>query len=209
MTQIFKPWTNRIVRYLAPALAIVGGSIVFFFWYFGSPKFTDIGYRPLQPIPYSHQLHAGKLGIDCRYCHIAVERSAHATVPSTQTCMNCHKLLLATSAKLALVQESWTMNQPIFWHRVHKIPDYAYFNHSVHVRVAIGCYDCHGDITKMEVVAQQQPLSMSWCLDCHRHPTPHLRPKAELTVMKQPTTVWTPANTNKINPPVDCSGCHR
>jgi hypothetical protein len=190
--------------------------VVFFFWYYGSPWYTDVGYRPEQPVDYSHKLHAGDLGLDCRYCHVSVEVSAHANVPPTQTCMNCHTLVLPESEKLLPVRESYATGEPIEWVRIHKTPDYAYFDHSIHVKQGIGCASCHGNVANMEVVEQKEPLSMSWCLDCHRNPDMHLRPLDQITNMK-----WRPpadqaefaARVKKernINPPVDdCSGCHR
>ena len=189
--------------------------MVGFFWYYGSPWYTDVGYRPRQPVAYSHKLHAGDLGIDCRYCHNSIELSAHANVPPTQTCMNCHTLILPESERLLPVHESWGKKQPLDWVRVHKVREYCYFDHSAHLRAGIGCPSCHGNVAEMIVVMQVQPLSMGWCLDCHRNPDMHLRPRTELTNMK-----WTPPSDQrqfaerikkekKTNPPVDCSGCHR
>ncbi|HWR83683.1 MAG TPA: cytochrome c3 family protein [Candidatus Deferrimicrobium sp.] len=215
MPQTFPRWTNAL-----PAIVGVGGSVLvaasaLAFWYYGSPRYTDVGYRPKQPVPYSHKLHAGDLGIDCRYCHTTVEVSPSASVPPTQTCMNCHKLILPESERLLPVRESWASGRPIQWTRVHKLPDYVYFDHSAHVTRGIGCVSCHGNIAEMEVVAQQQPLNMGWCLDCHRNPDPHLRPLQEITNMK-----WVPPQDQaqfaalskkdwRLSPPVDCSGCHR
>ncbi|PJA26858.1 MAG: cytochrome C [candidate division Zixibacteria bacterium CG_4_9_14_3_um_filter_46_8] len=186
-----------------------------FFWYYGSPKYTDVGYRPIQPVPYSHKLHAGDLGIDCRYCHISVEVSPVANVPPTQICMNCHKIILPQSEKLLPVRESWATGLPMKWVRVHNLPDYVYFDHSMHLYAGVGCASCHGNVAEMEVVMQVEPLSMSWCLKCHRNPDQYLRPANQVTNMK-----WVPspdqmefANRVRaekgINPPVDCSGCHR
>ncbi|MEZ5360735.1 MAG: cytochrome c3 family protein [Candidatus Zixiibacteriota bacterium] len=215
MAQIFPEWTNKLPTLAAIAALIVGAAVVGFFWYYGSPKYTDVGYRPHQPVPYSHKLHAGDLGIDCRYCHSNVEVSAKANVPPTQTCMNCHTMILPESEKLLKVRESWASKQPIEWIRVHDLPDYAYFNHAAHLNAGVGCVSCHGNVAEMEEVMQVQPLSMGWCLDCHRNPGPSLRPKSEITNMK-----WTPPADQaefaaqkiqemQINPPVDCSGCHR
>jgi hypothetical protein len=189
--------------------------IIGFFWYFGSPKYIDVGYRPDQPIKYSHKLHAGDLGIDCRYCHTNVEVSQEANVPPTQTCMNCHKLIGTESSKLVALRESWSSGMPIEWVRVNKIADYAYFDHSAHLRAGVGCESCHGNVAEMEVVQQKKPLSMGWCLDCHRNPQQYIRPESEVTNMK-----WTPPADQKefakrmmieknINPPEECSGCHR
>jgi hypothetical protein len=215
LSQIFPKWTNRL-----PAIAAVGAvtlvlSVIGFFWYYGSPKYTDVGYRPIQPVAYSHKLHAGDLGLDCRYCHSSVERSPVANVPPTQTCMNCHKLILPQSEKLLRVRESWSTGQPIRWVRVHELPDFAYFNHSAHLNAGVGCASCHGNVAQMEQVTQSQPLSMSWCLDCHRDPDMSLRPPDQVTNM-----TWTPPADQldfarrvraekHINPPTDCSGCHR
>lgn len=215
MAQIFPKWTNKIPVYFIIAVVVFICMIVGFFWYYGSPKYTDVGYRPKQPVPYSHKLHAGDLGMDCRYCHSKVEVSAHANVPSTQTCMNCHTLIKTDSDKLLPVRESWATGEPIKWIRIHKLPDYAYFDHSAHLHAGIGCETCHGNIASMEVVEQKKPLSMSWCLDCHRNPGPYLRSQDELTKMN-----WTPpANQaeiakklieeKQIAPPTECSGCHR
>jgi hypothetical protein len=180
-----------------------------------TPYALDVGYQPQQPVPYSHAIHAGKLGMDCRYCHSTVEETAAAAVPPTQTCMNCHSQIRADSPKLAEVQHSYATGEPIHWVRVHDLPDYAYFNHSAHVRRGVGCVSCHGRVDRMEVVAQEQPLSMSWCLDCHRNPEKHLRPLDQITTMdwqpeEDPLTLG--ANLRRqynINPSTDCSTCHR
>ena len=190
-------------------------AVVGFFWYYGSPKYTDVGYRPRQPVPYSHKLHAGDLGMDCRYCHYSVEQSASANVPPTSVCMNCHKLILPESEKLLPVRESWATGEPVKWVRIHKIGEYAYFNHSIHVNRGVSCISCHGNVAEMEIVEQKQPLSMGWCLNCHRNPAPHLRPVEEITNMR-----WAPPDDQQdwatriiqekqIAPPEDCSACHR
>ncbi len=195
---------------LIAALAGVG-----FFWYYGSPKYTDVGYGPRQPVPYSHKLHAGDLGLDCRYCHYSVDKSAVANVPPTSVCMNCHTLILPESEKLLPVRESWASGQPVEWVRVHKVGEYAYFNHSIHIDRGVGCISCHGNVAEMEIVEQKKPLSMSWCLDCHRNPAEHLRPAGEVTNMR-----WTPPEDHaefaariirekQIAPPENCSACHR
>lgn len=142
-----------------------------------SPKTTAAGYSPIQPVPYSHALHAGQLGIDCRYCHNTVERTAFASIPPTQTCMNCHSMIRTTSAKLLPIRQSWATGKPVEWIKIHNLPQYVYFDHSAHVNHGVGCIECHGRIDHMERVYQVKPLSMGWCLDCHRDPGPHLRPK--------------------------------
>ncbi|MBP7698979.1 MAG: cytochrome c3 family protein [candidate division Zixibacteria bacterium] len=215
MAQIFPVWTNRLPLLLAAAAIVIGAAAVLGVWYYGSPRYTDVGYRPVQPVAYSHKLHAGDLGIDCRYCHTAVEQSRYATVPPTQTCMNCHKLILPESQKLLPVRESFATGRPIEWVRIHKMPDYAYFDHARHVQSGVGCFSCHGNVAQMEVVEQVQPLSMSWCLSCHRNPAPHLRPLDQITNM-----TWAPApdhadwaerfmQEHHIRPSEDCWTCHR
>ena len=174
-----------------------------------------MGYRPKQPVPYSHKLHAGDLGIDCRYCHVGVEVGPKATVPPTQTCMNCHALIKTDSEKLQLVRDRWKSGFPMPWVRVHKTPDYAYFNHSAHVKVGVSCRSCHGRVDQMEEIMQVERLSMGWCLECHRDPAPHLRPVSEVTHLAwepgpdQATFALQTMATRNITPPTDCSGCHR
>jgi hypothetical protein len=153
--------------------AVAGGvvAVLFLIGYFGFRNdFADVGYRPEQPVPFSHKLHAGQLQIHCQYCHAGVEKSAHSPVPTTQTCMNCHTAVKAESPKLQLVRDSYESGNPIQWVRIHKVPDYAHFNHSRHIRAQIDCKSCHGPIEEMGVVSQVKPLSMGWCLDCHRNP---------------------------------------
>lgn len=215
MAQILPPWSNKI-PIVAAVIGALGSTLAAAgVWYFFSPQYTDVGYRPIQPVPYSHKLHAGELGIDCRYCHASVESSSVANVPPTSACMNCHRLVKRDSELLAPIRESDTSGRPMRWTRVHELPDYAYFAHNVHVAAGIGCVSCHGRIDQMEVVTQAQPLSMSWCLDCHRNPGPNRRPVSEVTNMK-----WAPpkdraalaaklGSEHPVNPPVDCSGCHR
>lgn len=218
MANIFPRWVNDL-----PTLVAVGvpaGIIVaaFSVTYWFSPEFTDVGYQPEQPVPFSHKLHAGDLELDCRYCHNTVERGARAAVPPAETCMNCHATVKKDSEKLAKVRDSFESGNPIEWTRVHMLPDYAYFDHSVHLAAGVGCASCHGRIDQMEVVTQDQPLSMGWCLECHRNPAPNLRPKGEITNM-----AWNgmregydphadPERTrpaSELRPPEHCSGCHR
>ncbi|MBU0741969.1 cytochrome c family protein [bacterium] len=180
-----------------------------------APGTTGVGYALEQPVPYSHELHAGELGIDCRYCHIGVESGASATIPPTRTCMNCHATVKTGSERLALVRESFATGRSIPWVRVHDLPDYAYFNHSAHATRGVGCETCHGRVDKMETVYQAEGLNMGWCLGCHRAPEPYLRPVGEVTTMG-----WVPGidrtelgsqlrEARNINPPADCSTCHR
>ena len=138
MAQLFPRWTNKIPLMLALIGPGVGVFAVAGVWYFGSPEFTDVGYRPHQPVPYSHKVHVGDLGLDCRYCHASVEQSPVATIPPTQVCMNCHAVVKKDSELLEPIRESFTSGVPMRWVRVHNLPDYAYFNHSVHVRAGVG-----------------------------------------------------------------------
>lgn len=193
MAQIFPRWANRTpgLITLGTLVALAAGSFALYWW--ASPYNTDVGYAPKQPVPYSHALHAGELGIDCRYCHFYAERSAFAGVPPTATCMNCHKQVKKDSPLLAPVRASWADGkgtESIHWERIHKLPDFAYFTHSAHLgvgvgenRAAIGCETCHGRIDTMKVVRQVQPLSMAWCIDCHSDPAPNLRPVDAITKM--------------------------
>ncbi len=212
--QIFPRWTLKIPPMIAIGAALAGPVVIGAMWYYFSPRHTDVGYQPRQPVPYSHKLHAGDLGIDCRYCHTNVEKSSVAMVPPTQTCMNCHSVVQKDSVALAPIRESWASGAPVPWVRVHKIPDYAFFDHSVHVSAGVGCASCHGRVDQMIKVSQQEPLSMGWCLECHRNPEPHLRPKSEVTNMawKPPSPEVAkndPTIKHDVNPPQSCTGCHR
>ena len=209
----FPPWTNKI-KFLVGLAVAGGGFYAFLIMNFGfSPATTDVGYQPTQPVPFSHALHVGELGVDCRYCHTTVEQATHSPIPATQTCMNCHSKIHTESPKLAPVRESWKTGNPIEWVRVHDLPDYAYFNHAAHVTKAVGCVSCHGRVDQLEVVYQHEPLSMGWCLDCHKAPEQHLRPVEHITAMD-----WKPTDPHlgtklkelyNVNPSLDCSTCHR
>lgn len=199
---------------MALALGTVAIAAVAAFWYWGTEKFWRVGYSPIQPVPFSHKLHAGDLGMDCRYCHSTVERSPFAAVPPTQTCMNCHAKVKTDSPKLALLREHAADDQPMPWIRVHDLPDFVYFDHSAHLAAGVGCSSCHGRVDQMVRVVQKKPLTMGWCLECHRDPAPHLRTATEITKMdwEPPTLTKTAAitaNGRQARPPVHCSGCHR
>lgn len=239
--QLFPKWTNLIPT--VAALAGFGGvvTVVAGVTYYFTPKFWEVGYMPEQPIAFSHRLHAGELGIDCRYCHSNVEQSAHSNIPSSSTCMGCHTvadqfsgyLSKATSVDGSTPSAHWQSadlqalrsyhadEAPPPWRRVHKVPDYAHFNHSVHVSAGVSCYSCHGRIDQMPVVYQTQSLSMGWCLECHRAPENHLID----TSTTQVTKLWDVeallsqedyastigANLRqrlKEQPPQHCGACH-
>lgn len=222
MPQLFPRAANALpVLTLA---GVLGGGLLLtlLVWYYLSPRFYEVGYQPEQPVPYNHALHAGQLGMDCRYCHSHVEQSPHANVPTTQTCMNCHSQVATGSELLLPVRESWATGVPVQWVKVHHLPDYVQFSHAAHVNVGVGCESCHGRIDQMEVVAQAEPLSMGWCLDCHRAPEEHLRDPALVTQMGLAEEVraddasfeaFVAANRARIDaegirPPQNCSACH-
>lgn len=214
MAQIFNRKANAL-----PTLSLIGalgGGVVAILaiWYFFSPEFTDVGYAPEQPVAFSHRLHAGQVGLDCQYCHTQVKDAAYANVPATQTCMNCHSQIRPESPKLLPVRESWATGNSIEWVKVHQLPDYARFSHAIHTNNGVGCESCHGRVDQMEVVTQQEPLSMGWCLECHRQPELFLRPDSEITTMgyEYPDD-FVQQNLlrvadEKIVPPTNCSACH-
>lgn len=215
MAQLFPRWTNHVHFVIGAAVPVLLVAVVFHIWYHWSPEFTDVGYQPEQPVAFSHQLHAGQMGMDCRYCHNTVERSAHAAVPPTDTCMNCHTNVQTESPILEPVRQSAETGEAIEWVRVHMLPDYAYFDHSAHLAAGVGCNSCHGRIDQMDVVFQAEPLSMSWCLDCHRNAEENLRPRDEITNMAWDTATADydphsdPTRTRDVVPPQHCGGCHR
>ncbi len=215
---IFPKWTN-LIPFLVGGLVVVAPLYVALIVAYGfSPRTTDVGYQPVQPIPFSHRLHAGDLGLDCRYCHNTVEVAAKAAIPPTQTCMNCHTQIRKDSPLLQPLMESYQTGMPIKWLRVHDLPDYAYFNHSAHVTRGVSCVECHGRIDRMDVVTQEQPLSMGWCLECHRNPGNRVRDPQEVTNLgwlfpgdKEEQDAYHARwkEMNHINPSQDCSTCHR
>lgn len=214
MAQIFPQWANEVPRRILLGLIIVVTAMVAGVWYYFSPEYTDVGYAPEQPVPYSHALHAGQLGLDCQYCHSEVFNSKQANVPPTQTCMNCHEQVTTPNPEnLTEIRESWETGRPVEWVRVHNLPDYAYFNHAAHVNVGVGCETCHGRVDRMEVVFQKEPLSMSWCLDCHRNPEQYVRPVEEVTTMGFQTENQVEMGRDlvakhNIQPPTYCQSCH-
>jgi hypothetical protein len=136
-----------------------------------------------QPVPFSHEHHVGGLGIDCRYCHTSVETSAFAGIPPAATCMNCHSQIWSTSSMLEPVRASYRTGKPIVWMRIHELPDYVNFNHSIHVSKGVGCVACHGRVDQMPLTWQAEPLTMQWCLDCHREPEKYVRPREKVFEM--------------------------
>ena len=214
MAQIFHRSTNTLSRVtIFGAVFIIG----FVFWVIGgivrSPYATDQYIAREQPVPFSHQHHVAGLGIDCRYCHTSVETSNFAGIPPTQTCMNCHSQIWTNAAMLELVRASFASGRPIVWSRVHRLPDFVHFNHSIHVAKGIGCATCHGRIDKMALTLQASPLTMQWCLNCHRNPEKYVRPRDQVFNM-----AYVAADQKQIGPQLvrdyqiqkltSCSTCH-
>lgn len=181
MPAIFPKWTNQLPFWIAAGLVLVGGAVTAGVTYYFTPKYSRVGYEPIQPVPFSHAVHAGQLGMDCRYCHITVEKSWFSNIPSASTCMNCHNQVLKDDPRLALVRDSATNGVPIHWVQIHRLPDYVYFNHSVHVRRGISCVECHGRVDQMDEVLHAKPLTMLFCLNCHRDPAAFIRPESKVT----------------------------
>ena len=217
MANTFPRWTNHLPVKIAFCLLVLSGAASAGYWYYLTPDYMRVGYQPVQPVPFPHDIHVTQLGMDCRYCHSFVEVSSHSNIPTTQTCMNCHTQIQATNPKLAAVRDSWQTGQPVNWVKIHQVPDFAYFNHSGHVNRGISCVSCHGQVNHMEVVYQHEPQSMGWCLNCHRHPEDNLRPVNEVFNLD-----WKPSDQRSqqqiglelkekwnINPPQNCAGCHR
>jgi hypothetical protein len=217
MSDIFPKWTNRLPQMIIIGVLLTGTAVTAGVWYYFTNKYTNVGYRPVQPVAFSHAIHADQLGLDCRYCHNAVERAWYSNIPASSVCMNCHNQVLKDDPKLALVRESYQSGQPIPWVQIHKLPDYVFFNHSVHVNRGVSCVECHGQINKMDEVYHAKPLSMSFCLDCHRNPALHLRPPDKITDLD-----WKPESQEKqladgtrfmhdwkVESLQNCSTCHR
>lgn len=219
MAQIFHRSANSAARFslLFAVLAVtvgLGGVL----GVARAPYYTHQNITREQPVQFSHKHHVGDDGIDCRYCHSGVESSAYAGIPPTKTCMNCHSVLYNNSAYLEPVRESYRTDKSIVWVKVHRLPDYVYFNHSIHVNKGVGCSSCHGQINQMPLVFQAKPLTMQWCLDCHRNPEQTLRPHDQVVNMD-----WQPAanqaelgkklaaqnHIRSTNELTNCSTCHR
>lgn len=188
MAQIFHPSTNTLskvsifggVFFLIAALAII-------LYVNRSPYMTEVDVVRPQPVPFSHEHHVRGLGLDCRYCHTSVETSSFAGMPATETCMTCHSQIWSDSPMLEPVRASFRNGMPIRWTRVHDLPDFAYFHHAIHVNKGIGCASCHGRVDRMPLMWKEAPLTMEWCLNCHRNPARFIRPREEVFNM-----AWTP-----------------
>ncbi len=215
MAAIFPKSSDIILKVAGAVLGIGALGGICAYTYLSYPTVIDTGYQPIQPVPYSHKLHAGQLGLDCYYCHFTVYKAAYAAVPPTETCMNCHARVKTTDPRLEPVRQSYATGQPIPWVHIHFLPDYVYFNHSVHVTAGVSCVSCHGRIDQMIEVHQDKPLNMAFCLGCHRNPAPNIRPAELVTKLdwvpdRDPAEIGREIIAEKhINPPTNCSGCHR
>jgi hypothetical protein len=211
MAQIFHPSTNTLSKAsLFGGVFFVGAAL----WGLNAVNRSDwvseANVAVEQPVPFSHEHHVSGLGIDCRYCHTSVEEAAFAGIPSTEVCMTCHSQIWIDSEMLAPVRASYRENRPMSWVRVHDLPDFVYFDHSVHVAAGVGCTSCHGRVDQMPLVWQANPLQMHWCLACHRDPTPSLRPREEVfDVLWEPPAPVPQARPGAFAGLTDCSVCHR
>jgi hypothetical protein len=219
MPQIFHRSTNTLSK-----ASIYGAVFVLAFVVWSWAKLdrsawnTRQGVTRAQPVPFSHDHHTAALGIDCRYCHTSVETAASAGIPPTATCMNCHSQVWKDSPMLEPVRESFRSGRPIVWTRLHDLPDFAYFDHSIHVAKGVGCSTCHGRVDRMPLVYQESSLQMWWCLDCHRDPARYLRPRDAVFDMAweapadQPRQGRLLAAEYRVRDPhtlTSCSTCHR
>ena len=216
MGNVFPRWFNQLPLKIAAGLLVTGSLVTAGAWYYLTPKYSRIGYQPIQPVPYSHATHVDQLGMDCRYCHSAVDKSWYANIPSPSVCMNCHSQVLPSDPRLAPVRDSFRSGEPIPWVQIHRTPDFVFFNHAVHVNRGVSCVSCHGQVNQMVEVRHEKPLTMAFCLDCHRNPAPNLRPPEQVYNLN-----WTSeparqleAGTGymkdwKINASQNCSACHR
>jgi hypothetical protein len=178
---LWRPRASTVFRVVLGGAALAAVSTAYaVFQYYRSPYWNGVGMRPAQPVLFSHRHHAGELRIDCRYCHTSVESAAFAGMPSTHTCLTCHSQIFTDTPMLQPVVASAVRDEPLRWTRVNALPDHVYFDHSIHVAKGVGCTTCHGEIGDMPLTAKGEPLTMRWCLDCHRDPAPNLRPREEI-----------------------------
>jgi len=216
MPQIFHHSTNTIAK-----VSLFGGFLGFVGMLFLFAALDRGGYWTgkneviPQPIPFSHDHHVAQIGIDCRYCHTSVETSSFAGMPPTETCMNCHSQIWSDSPMLEPVRESFRTRTPIVWSRVHDLPDFVYFNHSIHISKGVACVSCHGRVDKMPLMFKENTLQMQWCLDCHRNPDPNIRPRSEVTSMDWKAPEGFEAVQSEliadyhVQSMINCSTCHR
>lgn len=215
MAQVFGRHMDFVARLVVLGVIVVGVGL-FWIWRAASASAHPVGSAVEQPIPFSHKHHVGDDGIDCRYCHASVETAATAGMPSVEVCMSCHSQLYTDQPALQPLIEAWQSGKPIRWQRVHDLPDFAYFDHSVHVNNGVGCVSCHGRVDEMPLTWRHASLNMQWCLDCHRDPAQALRPRDKVFDL-----AWQPANQRATGEALiaayhvpmerltECSTCHR
>jgi hypothetical protein len=215
MAQVFKPSANTFSRLsIFGALFAVVGLLFLLAAFNRSDYMTQANVAREQPVPFSHRHHVDELGIDCRYCHTTVERAAYAGIPPTQTCMNCHAEIWKDSPTLEPVRASYASDRSLEWTKVHDLPDFVYFDHSIHVAKGIGCASCHGRVDLMNLTSQTSTLHMEWCLSCHRSPESFVRPRSEVFNMS-----WVASDQSELGARLvaehgidareDCTVCHR
>jgi hypothetical protein len=216
MATLFPRWSDTAFRLALVGLVLLGaGGVVALFLYVRTPDNLNRYFQVDQPVQFDHRHHVQDDGIDCRYCHDTVTRSPFAGIPSTELCMGCHSQVWPRSPMLEPVRRSYFLGLPMPWNRVHDLPDFVYFNHAIHVNKGVGCVTCHGRVDQMALVYQAAPLTMGWCVDCHRAPEQHLRPRTEITSM-----TWQPAGDAKalgrqlaeeyrVRHLTHCTACHR
>jgi hypothetical protein len=217
MPQLFPPNANAFAKWSIVGSLIFLVALVWAMAAYARIANNRVGVPVEQPVAFAHNLHVAQLGIDCRYCHTSVETSAFANIPPTETCMTCHSQIRVGTPQLAVVQASWDTDTRIAWNRVHKLGDYTYFNHSAHINKGIGCSDCHGRIDQMAGIWKNEPMTMGWCLECHRAPERFVRPRQEVFNMayQRPADQLTFGNSlveaYNINRDklIQCSTCHR
>ena len=218
MSQLFQKRANTLARVVLLGLPLLALSVAGFTFGFARSDFWTAVDSPIeQPVPFSHQHHVGGLGIDCRYCHTGAEQSAFAGLPPTETCMSCHSQVWVDAPVLQPVRDSWNTGKPLRWNRVHDLPDYVYFDHSIHLAKGVGCATCHGQVNEMPLTWKTKELYMRWCLDCHRQPEKFLRPKDEIVSMKyepphdQRSFGQELVRQNQVHTAglTDCYTCHR
>ena len=216
MPKLFPKSANKLPLQLTLYLVVLSCIATAGVNYYMTPKYTRVGYAPVQPVPYSHKKHVGELGLDCRYCHNFID-TAGSSLPTSQTCMNCHSQVKTASPALQVIRDSYQTGKPVPWVHVHVLPSFVYFDHSIHVNRGVSCVECHGKVNDMDVVTQMKPFSMGFCLDCHRDPAAHVRVKGDIFNLDSKTIAETQGKQAaaafvhdwKIKPPESCSGCHR
>jgi hypothetical protein len=215
MAQVFKPSSNTYARLSLVVVAVLANAVGFGLYRFNESFVVTRNFEArAQPVQFSHKHHNAELGIDCRYCHLSVEETSFAGIPPTQVCMNCHSQIWKDAPILEPVRASYRTGEPLEWVRVHDLADFAYFNHAAHLAKGVGCASCHGDMSQMNLTWSVAPLSMGWCLDCHRNPEKFVRPKDKIfdvawVAEDQEALGARLVDEYHVQPRTDCSTCHR